>query len=360
MEPEFYYEPSNINVFREDTPDNLRSVESQVCLFKCETLDKSTSWNMHKYIIDHREIIFGTYLWLTHEFKVRSGYSIDFVGFDQDGAVYVIEVKRKEDSRNRQEVISQILKYGIASSDLKSILDKFQNINKNHQCHNKNLEDEDIERLKERIRTNINGDFINVFIVTEDANDDLLATAFYVSFGPKFREISVVEIKRMTIDGQLYCFLRKFNNQGIYQASGRKDDADLNQKIDRIKILKVKELIKQWAMDWKVDPLTVATPEFITLKDPDLAFANYYIDKKKNKTYSRAFEANSIAFWVYCDPLIEDRYPQDFKDWVMSFKDASYQVETSSGKFYCINLSKIDDAKIDEVFSKMEYIVSQK
>jgi len=58
-------------------------------------------------------------LWLVYEKGVTEG-SIDFVGYDEDGNVYIIEVKRNEisDTRNRGEVVAQIIKYVLDLSAL--------------------------------------------------------------------------------------------------------------------------------------------------------------------------------------------------------------------------------------------------
>lgn len=66
---------------------------------------------MHQYFIDNRNIIFGQFIYLLHE-----------TALSEDGAVLLIEVKRGADTRNRQEVISQLGKYAMDSFTIHNLI----------------------------------------------------------------------------------------------------------------------------------------------------------------------------------------------------------------------------------------------
>ena len=77
---------------------------------------------MHQYFIDNRNIIFGQFIYLLHETALSEESSVDFIGFTEDGAVLLIEVKRGADTRNRQEVISQLGKNAMDSFAIHNLI----------------------------------------------------------------------------------------------------------------------------------------------------------------------------------------------------------------------------------------------
>ena len=346
----FYREPNDILICQETSIyEKLQEIPSEVELFSIEVSEVDPV-NMHNYVVDQREVIFGNYVYLMHEADVESG-SIDFVGFDKEGHVYIIEVKRKADSRNRQEVIAQVLKYLMDTSNLQRLFDNYEERIADPFCKNKIAADStELQQAIKKAQANIKAHQINAFVVTEDAHDQLLATTSFVSFGDRNRKITAIEVRRMTINNQMYCFIRRFNKQGLCGSSGRAAIADLEKKMEAAPSL-VKLLIKKWDDQWGVNPNSENVSE-LSLTNGKLVIAYYYT--KDTKRYKGMIGRNSLVFWTDTDEFDPRRFPSDFKDWLNKLE--CRVIRGSKGTYYWLSLEALKDEKINDIFDRLSQI----
>jgi hypothetical protein len=349
----------NIKFFKENEGKLSEYSTTEEKVFTAEVPTKTKELSMHEYIILNREKIFGRYLWLVYEKGVTEG-SIDFVGYDEDGNVYIIEVKRNEisDTRNRGEVVAQIIKYvldlsalSIKKEDLmKKLVEKipYKDIPINETAFP--------EHLIDKIEKNLQNNTVNTFIITENANDQLLSAVLFVSYGSKFHKISVIELKRYYDEKDDYCITRVFNQHNIY-TNTRPKEADLETKLETLKNQKLKDMVMRWDDVWSVNPLTVNTPDYVTFQnDRKLSIQTYlYFKDSKGKTWDRKIDACSIVFEITNGQQIEKLFPSDFERW---FTDqiSRYEVKQPKAQYYCLDMSNYNDEQIEEVFRMMDKI----
>ena len=279
-----------MKIYKENNEFEIKETSFQIEYFKNEMPNKNLDFNMHDYLIKNREIIFEQNLYLINELSLGHESFIDFIGFNEDGAIFLIEVKRANDSRNRQEVISQIGKYAMDSLSIKSILqdeNKFIEIISNPRLNNKKFP----RKIFSKIENNLNQNCFNLFLLTEEATDEVLSSSYFLSFGSRFQKITIIELQRTTINDEYYCFIRKFNDNGIVSTT-RKEKYDLNQKLDLIKNIKIKTEIQKQINKWfdlgfSIEPLSVATSEYFTFewKKGQSIKAQFYISDYKQKNF---------------------------------------------------------------------------
>ena len=58
---------------------------------------------MHDYVIQNREKLFGHYLFLINEAGLSEESTVDFIGFNVTGAIFIIEVKYMLSSKKDNE-----------------------------------------------------------------------------------------------------------------------------------------------------------------------------------------------------------------------------------------------------------------
>ena len=112
-----------MKLYRETHSARLEEIEYRMDLFTREVDAGDSELNMHEFFVTNRNIIFGQYLYLLHEIELSSESFIDFIAFTENGAVLLIEVKRGADSRNRQEVVSQLGKYAIDAFAINNLIE---------------------------------------------------------------------------------------------------------------------------------------------------------------------------------------------------------------------------------------------
>ena len=236
--------------------------------------------NMHSFIMQKRENIFDTYLYLLPELQISDESQIDLVGFDEDGAIYMIEIKRCQDQRNRQEVISQLGKYALDTLNLNNIISS-ENISSMIDNSEINKSPNNIKTLIKNIKNNIEQSRFNLYLVTEDVSDEVLSASYFMSYGPRFRKISIIEIKRIEIENNNYCFLRTFNKQDI-DSSTRKPKEDLDKKLKKVKDSTLRNRFKILLDEWKhegygIEPNTESTNYLTFKKDTTKTLAYLYV-----------------------------------------------------------------------------------
>lgn len=352
-----------MKLFREDDSALLHSIDYQIDAFRYEVDAGEDEIDMHHYFIQNRNILFGQYLYILHEEELSAESYIDFIGFTESGAVLLIEIKRGADSRNRQEVVAQIGKYAMDAFTISTIADDMEELKKrlaDPELQNKSIKG----ALLDRIKTNVQNSNLNLFLITEDATDELIASIYYLSYGRRNRKISVLELKRHNVDNQRYCALRQFNKQPFLN-SARKAEMSLESKLNLIADIRLREEIGRIVNDWlemgfSIAPLTISTPGYFTFewKKGQSAWVNYYVLDKLQKNLSGKVKKNSITIHVDDDRL--DQY-REIIDWAKR-QNGYYHLKTNNrGKakdyhLHCIDVSDYESDSIDDVLSRIREI----
>lgn len=356
-----------MEIFKEKQDNILESVSFHLQPFRYEVAPDTGELNMHQYFIDNRNVIFGQFIYLLHETGLSEESSIDFIGFTEDGAVLLIEVKRGADTRNRQEVISQLGKYALDSFAIHNLIQDEDSLRE--QLEHSNLKNKPIDsRTITRIKNNIQQHNLNLFLLTEEATDEVLASSYYLSFGRKNQKITVIELKRFMLNDEQYCSVRFYNNQPLSNSS-RQPKEDLQTKLDRIEDpelqSKIEEQIKKWYQrGWTIDPLTVSTPEYFTFQTQEgkSIWAFYYVQNSTRKNLKGIVKKNSIVFHIFPDQ--KEEY-QDIISWISRQRN-NYALECDNKKtardytLYCIDVSDYTKEELDVIFDKLHDIALKK
>jgi hypothetical protein len=277
--------------------------------------------------------------------------------------VLLIEIKRGEDMRNRQEVISQIGKYALDSFSIYNLIsdrERFLSKIENDEMINKKMND----RLVSKIENNIKQNNINLFLFTEDATDEVLTSCYFISYGQKFHKITVIEMKRIKINDEFYCIIKQYNKQQLLN-SNRKEKANLANKIDKITNNFIREEIKIQIDRWEekgfvVSPLTVSTPEYFTFywENNQSAWVSFYVMKKRYRILSDEIKANSIVFQIKENE--KDEYAWIIKR--METFNNYYKLESKRGvnktdyTCYCVEVTDYESNEIEEVFKLIQKV----
>ncbi|MBI9108903.1 MAG: hypothetical protein JEZ04_19325 [Spirochaetales bacterium] len=348
-----------MKVYKEDQEHNLNSTDVKYNYFNFEVSNKHNEFSMHDFFVTNRNKILGQYVYLIHEVSLSAESYIDFIGFTEEGAILFIELKRGADSRNRQEVISQIGKYAFDSHSIRNLVQNETQLRA--ELNKEYLHNNDFPSgLLNKIANNIQQGIFNMYLVTEDASDEVLASAFYMSFGPKYQKINIIEINRLSINQKSLCFIRYYNKQPI-QSSARKNKMDLSTKIDSIEHIELREHIRTLTDSWdnsgyKIDPLTESNPEYFTFQwaEAQSIWAYFYCKDKKLKVYDRKINNNSIAVQV---SETDDKQIENLADW-FGHQRGAYSVKgnnrgkTGSYIIHCIDVSDYSSNEFDAIFGK--------
>lgn len=356
-----------MKLYRETRSARLEEIEYRMDLFTREVDAGDGELNMHEFFVINRNIIFGQYLYLLHEIALSSESYIDFIAFTENGAVLLIEVKRGADSRNRQEVVSQLGKYAIDAFAINSLIDDEEALTKT--LSDLKLQNKPIENsLLNRIQTNVQNNNLNLFLITEDATDEVLASVYYLSYGRRNQKISVIELKRFVVDGKRYCTVRQFNKQSLLNST-RKREYALQAKLDLIKDARIKTEMERIVENWletgfSIAPLTVSTPEYFTFEwqKGQSSRVYFYVMNKNQRNLSGTIQKNSVAFYFELEELEPFRRTID---WIEHQRNC-YRLQTDNrGKsrdyhLYCIDISDYETDEIDAVFQRAKEVATMR
>ena len=167
--------------------------------------------SLQKYIFNHPESL-PLYeikediklLIVAREFSTNSG-SIDALGIDKEGEIYIIETKLYK-NRDKREIIAQVLDYGASlwhnHNDFEGflrILDSKINKEFKMSLNQKlkdffNIEDEGLSILLESIKLNLNGGNLKFVIPMDNIHSQLKDLIIYINQNSKF-DIYGVELE---------------------------------------------------------------------------------------------------------------------------------------------------------------------
>jgi len=356
-----------MEIFKEQQDNKLEHTSFHLQPFHYEVAPETDKLNMHQYFIDNRNQIFGQFIYLLHETALSEESSVDFIGFTEEGAVLLIEVKRGADTRNRQEVISQLGKYAMDSFAIHNLIqDENSLIEQLEQprIKNRRIDSKTITRMK----NNIQQHNFNLFLITEEATDEVLASSYYLSYGRKNQKITVIELKRFTLNEEYFCSIRFYNRQ-ILSNSSRQPKEDLQTKLDRIEDSalrsNIETQVKKWYQrGWDIDPLTVSTPQYFTfrVREGKSIWVSYYVSEVRRSALNGTIRKNSIVIQINNDKV--DSYI-DIINWVIQQRNHYILESDNKGRardyyLYCIDVTDYSFEKLEKVFDKLHEIALRK
>jgi hypothetical protein len=237
-------------------PNGHKCNETFVCTSE---IDRN---GLQDLVEDHLDYMLGRgALCVLKESGAGHGGAVDFLAFDRDGLVFLVEVKRAVDQRAKFDVIFQVLKY---ISDPAGILRKLSSLKPDFEsrlAEELRLSPEEASELAKRARANIERLLMNPVIVVDEASYPLIASARALQLrgisGSEFRliEVNLQRIRYGVEDAEAkdFVYVRKYfsndmwvgnkrlNNrkptefESLHDALARIPDPTIRQKVDRLR-----------------------------------------------------------------------------------------------------------------------------
>jgi hypothetical protein len=190
--------------------------------FSDETTDKEDIKGYQAFVHKYLHAVLGFNLYLKKETKAGHTGSVDYLGIKEDGKIFLIEVKRIQDSRANFNVVFQAIKYFI---DPFSIRDELffiserkwtlkEDIAKNIRKTFPNI---DLKIIQKSILNNLEVNSANVIIVIDHAPPQLIATAYTNILRHTKSECRILEMAPLRLSNKNYLYYRKYfsNNDWV-------------------------------------------------------------------------------------------------------------------------------------------------
>lgn len=133
------------------------------------------------------------------EFPCGHGGSVDFLAFNGDGLVFLVEVKRAQDQRAKFDVVFQVLKYHCFPAEiLQQLHEPFLESKLQAAL---NLSHDKVAIIAERVRKNIEQRLMNPVIIVDEASYPLIAHAYSLALRDIEGELRVIELNVQQIIG---------------------------------------------------------------------------------------------------------------------------------------------------------------
>ncbi|MFC1670047.1 hypothetical protein ACFL20_06600 [Spirochaetota bacterium] len=268
---------SPISIFNETSKDN------NVFIFESE-IDKKHGYQL--FVENHICDILDLNLCLFKEASAGRGGSVDYLAVDDEGRIFLIEVKCSYDNRAKFDVVFQTLKYYL---DPNTISQELLDVNKkvtlkdNESTENIintfKLNTKNIDSFAQKIYENLKGNHINPVIVVDKVTPQLIATAYSILMRNTGSECKVIELNQMKIDGTKYTYSRKYATTDDWVSVGntnnRTPHLTCEERLNRFKnselknfyfeVVKKMESLKSYSFSWN----SPAMPDFnILFKQP--------------------------------------------------------------------------------------------
>lgn len=236
-------------------PDKRQCNQTFVCTSEIERN------GLQDLVEDHLEHMLGRGpLCILKESGAGHGGAVDFLAFDRDGLVFLVEVKRAADQRAKYDVIFQVLKYHCDPAEILRTLSSLKPDFESRLAEGLGLNPEEASELAERARTNIEKRLMNPVIVVDEASYQLIADAHELTLrkipGGEFRviEANLQRVRYGTEDAETkdFVYIRRYfsnntwignkyrNNrkpteyESLPDALGRIPDPTIPPKVDRL------------------------------------------------------------------------------------------------------------------------------
>jgi hypothetical protein len=166
-----------------------------VCALEVPDRKDASKKVLHDLVEDHLEHVLDCDdLCVFRGFPAGHGGEVDFLAFDREGKVFLIEVKRAEDQRGKYDVIFQVLKYHTFSNE---ILEELFSCDRGFEAklaRDFSLSGEDAHELAERVRDNIQKRLMNPVTIIDEASYQLIASAYCMALRGINAEFRVFEV----------------------------------------------------------------------------------------------------------------------------------------------------------------------
>jgi len=250
---------------------------------------------------------------MAREFPVNTG-SIDAIGIDQNGDIYVIETKLYKNTDKRY-ILAQILEYGAFLYKTYGNGEQFISKLNDHitamygtnlwgkiaECFGMTENEDDIENLIERIKDNFDHSLFKFFVVMDVVPDSLKEVILFVNENSKF-DIFPVELEYYEHEGYQILIpklfghiLKKDIGQGIYR--GRMWDEEsfferVEKKVDDAQIKRYIEGLYTFTKDYSSQEPWPKNPT-------KQAVFNFYINAGgKNVCFFQVYYYGAIYFYL--------------------------------------------------------------
>ena len=146
------------------------------------------------------------------------GGSVDFLAFDRDGLVFLVEVKRAEDPRSKRDVIFQALRYHLGPREILDTLSSLKPDFESRLAESLGISREKAQETAERARNNILSRLMNPVVAVDEASWPLIAHAYSLALrevpNGEFRviEVNLQRIRDGAEDAKTkeYVYIRRF------------------------------------------------------------------------------------------------------------------------------------------------------
>ena len=187
------------------------SSKGEVFLFKSET---EKGYGFQDFVEKNIGEVLGLKLCLFKEFPAGQGGSMDFLGIDDHGLIFLIEVKCEYDMRAKSVVIFQTFKYYLTPNDIYEKLfvsGKEVTLKPKYDDElRKTFPKTNVNQLTKQISANLSANRVNPIIVIDKATPQLISAAHTLVFRNTKAEFRIVEMSRATIAGSSYVFAKKY------------------------------------------------------------------------------------------------------------------------------------------------------
>jgi len=149
---------------------------------------------------------------ILHEFN-----NIDYVCVDKEGGVYLLECKLSKNPEIKRKVIAQLIDYALSTFNLNYV----DILNEAKSKHFNNIKGFDSALFERGLKSNLQQNVLNIYIVCDELPDELIKSALYISVGGVGLPIRLVEIKRLSLEGKVVPYIRTINDEGRETVSQR-------------------------------------------------------------------------------------------------------------------------------------------
>jgi hypothetical protein len=173
-------------------PGKRRGNETLICKSEIGN-SKGDRGGFQDLVEDHLDYLLASGpLCIFKEFPCGHGGSIDFLAFNGDGLVFLVEVKRARDQRAKFDVVFQVLKYHCFPAEILQKLKEPFLESKLKAAFG--LSQDKAASVAERARTNIEQRLMNPVIVVDEASYPLIAHAYSLALRDIEGELRVIEV----------------------------------------------------------------------------------------------------------------------------------------------------------------------
>jgi hypothetical protein len=190
--------------------------DNSIYLFTDETKEEVSEKGYQAFVEEYLSVVLGFKLCLIKEAAAGHTGSVDFLGVDENGKLFLIEVKKEyHEARSKFDVVFQSVKYFIDPQSIRKVLFGKGGQSFMSEVGNKFIDKfpekkNNINDVQDNINKNLEAHAINVLIVIDRATPQLISTAYTLFLRHTQSECRVLEMTPVKISGNTYLYYRKY------------------------------------------------------------------------------------------------------------------------------------------------------